>query len=280
MMGKTVLKVIVFLIIGYLVMVGLMTAFQNQMIFHPSSRMMDSPERLGLDWAKHWVETSDGLLLHSWMIGRPENQPVVVYSHGNAGNISGRIDIAGVIAEQGAAVFLYDYRGYGKSEGSPTEEGIYRDGEAVVRYLRDKQSIPERSMIFFGRSLGGAVAARQAAEFDGAGLVLDSAFISGREIAIDIYPFIPGFLVGVDFPIKEDLRRFGSEHIMILHAINDRIIPFHHGEELYRIARETAGSENVMFRELQGGHNTGFSQSRDVYWESWKEFLSGVESIE
>lgn len=275
MMGKTVLKVIVFLIIGYLVMVGLMTAFQNQMIFHPSSRMMDSPERLGLDWAEHWVETSDGLLLHGWMIGRPENQLVVVYSHGNAGNISGRIDIAGVIAEQGAAVFLYDYRGYGKSEGSPTEDGVYLDGQAVVRYLRDEQSIPEQNMIFFGRSLGGAVAARQAAEFDGSGLVLDSAFISGKKIASDIYPFIPGFLIGVNFPVDEDLRRSGAEHIMILHARNDRIIPFHHGEELYSIAQETAGSENVMFKELKGGHNTGFTQSREIYRGAWSEFLSG-----
>ena len=259
---------------------GLITLLQNQLIFHPSAEIWNTPDRLGMEWSEHYVGTSDGVLLHGWLIGDPSDKPTVIYSHGNAGNISGRIDIAGVIAEQGAAVFLYDYRGYGKSEGSPTEEGIYHDGRAVVRYLRDEQSIPERSMIFFGRSLGGAVAARQAVEFDGAGLVLDSAFISGREIATDIYPFIPGFLVGVDFPVDEDLRRSGSEHIMIWHARNDRIIPFHHGEELYRIAQETAGSQNVMFRELQGGHNTGFNQSRDIYREAWEEFLSGIERRE
>ena len=135
-------------------------------------------------------------------------------------------------------------------------------------------------MIFFGRSLGGTVAARQAAEFDGAGLVLDSAFISGKEIATDIYPFIPGFLVGVDFPVDEDLRRSKISNIMIMHARNDRIIPFHHGEELYRIAQDTAGSENVIFRELQGGHNTGFSQSREIYGEAWSKFLSGIEKRE
>ena len=279
-MWKKPLKFIAFLLIGYLFIVGLITLLQNQLIFHPSTELWDTPERLGIEWSEHYVETSDGVMLYGWMIGDSSKNPVVVYSHGNAGNISGRIDIAGDIARQGAAVFLYDYRGYGKSEGSPTEEGIYLDGQAVVRYLRDNHSIPEQSMIFFGRSLGGAVAARQAAEFDGAGLVLDSAFISGREIATDIYPFIPGFLVGVDFPVDEHLRRSGAEQIMILHARNDRIVPFHHGEELYRFAQETTGSERVMFKELQGGHNTGFSQSREVYREAWVEFLSGIDSIE
>jgi len=273
---KKALKFIAFLLIGYLFIVGLITLMQNQMIFHPSSELWDTPDRLNLEWSEHRMETSDGVMLHGWMIGDPSDKPVVVYSHGNAGNISGRVDIAGEIAKQGTAVFLYDYRGYGKSEGSPTEEGIYRDGQAVVRYLRDEQSIPERDMVFFGRSLGGAVAARQAAEFDGAGLVLDSAFISGKEIATDIFPFIPGFLVGVDFPVDADLRRSVAEHILILHARNDRIVPFHHGEALYRIAQETTGSENVMFRELEGGHNTGFSQSRGMYGEAWSEFLGGL----
>ena len=236
--------------------------------------MWDSPDRLGLEWAEHWVETSDGVTLHGWMIGDPAEKPVVVYSHGNAGNISGRVDIAGDIAKQGAAVFLYDYRGYGKSDGSPSEEGIYRDGEAVIHFLRDSLNIPTARMIFYGRSLGGSVAARQSANFKGAGLVLDSAFISGKEIATDIYPFIPEFLVSVDFPVDDDLRQSQIDRIMILHARSDRIVPFHHGETLLDIAEDTIGDENVTFVELRGGHNTGFRQSRDVFSEAWREFLN------
>ena len=121
---KSVLTFIFWLFAGYLLIVGLLTIFQNQLIFHPSSGMIDSPERLGLPWSEHRIETEDGLRLHGWLVGEPEHQPVVVYSHGNAGNISGRVEIAGEIARQGAAVFLYDYRGYGKSEGEPTENGI------------------------------------------------------------------------------------------------------------------------------------------------------------
>ena len=276
-MWKTVLRFLFFLLIGYLFIVGLLTLLQDQLIFHPSAELWDSPERLGLEWSEHWMETSDGMMLHGWLIGDLSDKITVVYSHGNAGNISGRVDIAGTVANQGAAVFLYDYRGYGKSEGTPSEEGIYSDGEAVVRYLMEELSIPDQKMIFFGRSLGGAVAARQAAEFEGAGLVLDSAFISGKEIATDIYPFIPGFLIGVDFPVDEDLRRSQTEHIMILHAKSDRIVPFHHGKELYRIAQQSTEGENVSFVELRGGHNTGFSQSRDIYEQNWANFLQTLK---
>lgn len=260
-------------------MVGLMTVFQNQMIFHPSSGMIDSPERLGMQWSEHWVETSDGILLHGWMIGDPEGLPVVVYSHGNAGNISGRIEIAGKIAEQGAAVFLYDYRGYGRSEGKPSEPGIYDDGESVVYYLRQQLMVSEKRMIFYGRSLGGAVAARQSAEFTGAGLVLDSAFINGKEIASDLYPFIPGFLVSIRFPIDEDLKRSAVEDVMVMHAENDRIINIRHGRELYRIADEDT-SKKASFVVLRGGHNTSFSQSREVYAQKWSEFLSQINKSE
>jgi len=258
--------------------VGIITLLQDQMIFHPSEDIWDTPESLDLPWTEHRIETPDGLLLHGWMIGDHEsgNKPVVVYSHGNAGNISGRVDIAGVIANQGAAVFLYDYRGYGKSDGSPTEEGIYVDGRSVINYLRGELEISVSQMIFYGQSLGGAVAARQASEFESSGLVLHSAFLSGKEVANDIYPFIPRFLVAVGFPVNKDLQKAKAERIMIMHSESDRIIPYRHGKELYQIAKEDA-SRNVTFVELQGGHNTWFSMSRDLYAESWKEFLTGIE---
>jgi len=275
---KRLLNLLLLTLIGYLFIVGIITLLQDQMIFHPSEDIWDSPESLDLPWTEHRVETPDGLLLHGWMIGdhKSGNKPVVVYSHGNAGNISGRLDIAGVIANQGAAVFLYDYRGYGKSDGSPTEEGVYVDGKSVINYLRADLEISVSQMIFYGQSLGGAVAARQASEFESSGLVLHSAFLSGKEVANDIYPFIPSFLIAVGFPVNKDLRQAKAERIMIMHSENDRIIPYSHGKELYQIAKEDA-SRNVSFVELQGGHNTGFSMTRDLYAESWKEFLTGIE---
>ena len=104
-MWKKALKFIAFLLIGYLFIVGLITLMQNQLIFQPSSELWDTPDRLNLEWSEHRVETSDGVMLHGWMIGDPSENPIVVYSHGNAGNISGRIDIAGDIAGKAQPYF-------------------------------------------------------------------------------------------------------------------------------------------------------------------------------
>lgn len=276
MRGKSILTILLILLFGYLFIVGVMTVFQNQLIFQPSTRMIDSPERLGMPWSEYWIETDDGVQIHGWMIGEPEENTVIVYSHGNAGNISGRVDIAASIARQGAAVFLYDYRGYGKSEGSPSEKGIYSDGKAAVHFLKKRLNIPADRIVFYGRSLGGAVAARQSADFKGAGLVLDSAFLSGKEIASDIYPFIPGFLVPVRFPVDVDLQQANVKHVMIIHAKNDRIIPFRHGEVLHRIVNEDS-TKSTMFVELRGGHNTGFTQSKELFKQKWSVFLSKIE---
>ncbi len=274
---KPVIKILAWLLVGYLLLVGLMTIFQNQLIFYPSSRMIDTPARLGMSWSEHWIETSDGgVKLHGWLLGDTDHQPVVVYSHGNAGNISGRIGIAGDIARQGAAVFFYDYRGYGRSGGSPSEQGIYRDGQAVVNYLQHRLGISKQQMIFYGRSLGAAVAARQSAEFGGAGLVLDSAFLNGKEIAADIYPFIPGFLITIRFPVDEDLQRSDVDRVMIMYAKNDRIIGSRHGKKLYEIA---SANKDVRLAELEGGHNDSFNVSRDLYVENWKLFLDDLNFL-
>jgi len=274
---KPVLSFLCWLLVGYLIIMGLMVLFQNQLIFHPSTQITGTPERLGLPWSEHRVTTSDGLELHGWLVGEPGKGPVVVYSHGNAGNISGRVEIAGEIARQGASVFMYDYRGYGKSEGEPDEEGIYADGEAVVHYLRRDLGIAVERMIFYGKSLGGAVAARQSARFNGAGLVLDSAFLNGPEIAGDLYPLVPSFLVTIGFPVDEDLRQTKVSRVMVMHATDDRLIDIRHGRELHRMASEAAHSQ---FVELQGGHNSSFGMSRDIYAGAWADFLKSLDISE
>lgn len=271
---KVVVKLILWIGAGYLLLVGALIMFQNQIIFHPSGQMIDSPDRLGLEWSEHYIETPDGVTIHGWLIGDASEQPVVIYSHGNAGNISGRIGIAETIANQGAAVFLYDYRGYGNSEGSPDEAGIYTDGIAVVNYLEEEAGIPPKRMIFYGRSLGGAVAARQAAEFDGRALVLDSSFINGKEIASDVYPFVPGFLVPIQFPVDEDLRTSRIDTVLVMHGSSDRIVNIRHGKRLYEIASET---KNARFVELQGGHNDSFNTSRDLFAESWSTLIRDTD---
>ena len=129
-------------------------------------------------------------------------------------------------------------------------------------------------MIFYGKSLGGAVAARQSAAFNGMGLVLDSAFINGKEIASDIYPFIPWFMVSIQFPVDEDLRNTQADRIMIMHGIDDRIINIRHGRTLLEIASEINKS---TFVELRGGHNDSFTTSRKLYADSWRKLLQSIK---
>ena len=269
---KTVFKFLGYTLLIYLVVVGMMSFFQNHLIFHPSEFMTDSPDRLEIPWSDHYVETEDGTMIHGWLLKNEDAEHTVVFSHGNAGNISGRLDIAKTIYDEGVSVFLYDYRGYGNSEGSPNEDGFFDDARSVVNYLAGEQGIPTDSMIFYGRSLGGSAAAHQASEFSGAGLVLDSAFANIRSMAQSAYPFVPSFLVRAEFPTDEYLMSRGSIQVLIMHSPDDQIVPFDQGRKLY----EKAEGEK-KFVELRGGHNDNFHNSIDIYEEAWMEFIAQLK---
>ena len=266
---KTVFKFLGYTLLIYLVVVGMMSFFQNHLIFHPSEFMTDSPDRLEVPWSDHYVETEDGTMIHGWLLKNEDAEHTVVFSHGNAGNISGRLDIAKTIYDKGVSVFLYDYRGYGNSEGSPNEDGFFDDARSVVNYLAGEQGIPTDSMIFYGRSLGGSAAAHQASEFNGAGLVLDSAFANIRSMAQSAYPFVPSFLVRAEFPTDQFLMNRGEIPVLFMHSPDDQIVLFDQGRQLY----EQAEGEK-RFVELRGGHNDNFHNSRDIYEEAWMEFIA------
>ena len=271
MPDSLILRLLIYIVIGYVVVVGLLALFQNSMIFIPSSTMIDSPDRLGVEWSDHYIDTGDGEHIHGWMLHNRNAKHTVVFSHGNAGNISGRIDVAKMIFDRGASVFLYDYRGYGKSDGSPSEKKLMNDAVRVVEYLENEQGISPGSMIFYGRSLGGPVAAKKAAEFGGAGLVLDSAFLNAKEVASDVYPFVPRFLVRLDFPADKLIQQLDGTPVLILHSRQDEIINFRHSEKLYELA-----SEPKTFVELQGGHNNHHIVSSDLHRTAWDNFLRSL----
>jgi hypothetical protein len=192
----------------------------------------------------------------------------VLFFHGNAGNISHRLDTLVFLHELGLAVFMFDYRGYGESEGEPSEAGLYRDAEAVWGYLTETRGIPGREILLFGRSLGGAVAAYLAERHAAMGLVLESTFTSVPEVAEQHYPWLPvhsltryrydtaGRLPNIDMPV------------LIIHSPEDEIIPFSHGQTLYDLAKEPK-----CFVEIEGSHNTGIFDSWETYRRGWNEFI-------
>lgn len=235
----------------------------------PSGRMLANPADTGLQAVDLWIKTEDGERLHSWYFPNEEAEFVVILSHGNAGNISGRLPIAETLLRSGASVLMYDYRGYGLSSGRPSEEGFYRDIEAVVASLITEKGYQEEKMVMYGRSLGGAVAAYAASRFNVAGLVLDSAFLNLRQMVRDIYPFVPSALALYSFPTDHFLSKLDGLPVMIIHSRQDEIVPFRHGVQLY----EKIG-ESATFVESSGGHNNHFFISRELMEQHWRRFLT------
>lgn len=258
----------------YLVLMGLMYLFQNKLLFMPSSGMVQTPESLGIEAEDFWVDTDDGVRIHGWYFPNETAEFVIVLSHGNAGNISYRLDIAQSLLKSGAAVLMYDYRGYGQSEGSPSEEGLYSDIDAMIQGLMNEKGYAENRIVMYGRSLGGAVAAQAAAQYNLGGLVLDSAFKNLRAMVRDVYPFVPAKLAKYEFPTARYIQQQRNYPVMIMHSPDDEIVGFHHGEYLYHSL-----DEPKRFVELRGGHNNNFFLSKDVIEEKWMWYLEEIAKV-
>lgn len=253
---------------GYLALIGILYILQDKLLYHPSAHLSGTPSAIQVEWEDVYFKTADGLRLHGWYLPHEESEYVVIFSHGNGGNISDRLQLLEWMNKSGISVFIYDYRGYGKSEGTPTEKGLYQDIEAAWRYLTRNQSYDPSRIILFGRSLGGAVSANLAQKVDAGGLVLESAFTNLKDIASEAYPMVPSGLVRSKFPTLDYLSQSNAP-VMVMHSRDDPLIGFHHGRELYEKAPEPK-----TFVELRGGHNNNFVESREVYFRAWKEFIS------
>lgn len=269
--GMSLMSILISILMGYTLLLGAMYLFQDKLIFLPSSKLLITPANAGLHADDVRINTDDGEQLHGWFFPNKESEYVVVLSHGNAGNISGRIDIAKLLNSIGVSVLLYDYRGYGQSSGKPSEEGLYTDIESVVSYLKTERGYSECQMIMYGRSMGGAVASYAATKFDVSGLVLDSVFKNLKAMVRDLYPFVPASLARYELPTETYLREIQNIPLMIMHSPNDSIVDFSHGEHLFEIAKEPK-----RFVELRGGHNENFHASTDIHSRNWREFLQVI----
>jgi fermentation-respiration switch protein FrsA (DUF1100 family) len=240
--------------------------FQSRLIFYPETgrEITATPGQIGLPYEDIHLKTSDGVSLHGWYIQAPQPRGTVLFLHGNAGNISHRLDSVRMFHRLGYNTLIFDYRGYGNSSGAPTEQGTYLDAEAAWRYLTEQQHIPSCRIVLFGESLGGAVAAWLAAHQKPAALVIASGFTSVPDLGQQLYPFLPvRWLARIRYDTREYLRVIEAP-VLIAHSPEDDIIPFEHGRALY-----AAANPPKQFLELAGGHNDGFIFMR----ESWVRVL-------
>ncbi len=234
----------------------------------PGRELEATPAAIGLAYESVELQAGDGVRLHAWFIPAEHPRATVLFCHGNAGNISHRLDSIRLLHSLGLQVLIFDYRGYGESLGSPSEAGTYRDVDAAWRYLLDVRGIPAGEIIIFGRSLGAAVAADLASRTLPAAVILESAFTSVPDMATGIYPWLPVRLLSrYRYDSLGKMARI-TRPLLLVHSREDEIIPFAHGERLFERAREPK-----QFLEIQGGHNDAFLTSRKAYTHGLKSFL-------
>lgn len=251
----------------YLVVMLFMFVFQKHLVFHPSQNIHSTPADLRLSFEDVEMETEDGIQLHGWFMPAENDERTIILFHGNAGNISDRIYLLSDLKELGLNIFIFDYRGFGRSEGSPDEEGLYADGRAAWKYLIDKKGIDPGKIILFGRSLGSTVATKLAVEKAAGVLLLDAPFTSGPDLSADIYPWLPvRMLMKYEFSNAERIKNIAIP-VLIAHSRTDRVIPFSHGEKLFEMANEPK-----QFVELEGRHGAGFD-GRDHYLKRIQRFI-------
>jgi len=259
--------------ISFYVLLGVLLFFmQERMVFlaHLPGRQLEAtPRDAGFDYVDVTVKTADGILLHGWYVYAPNPRGTVLFLHGNAGNISHRLDSIAIFHELGLDTFIIDYRGYGQSEGKPGEEGTYRDAEAAWEHLVTERGEDPARIIVFGRSLGGGVAAWLATRHKVAALVVESSFTSAVDMAAHLYPFMPVRLISrLKYPVADYVARAECP-VLIVHSRDDEIIPFAMGKALYE-----AAPAPKAFIELAGDHNNGFLLSRDRYREKLGKFIA------
>ena len=272
---RRALRLFLSILAGYVIALILMRVFESHFLFFP-----DYPGRLSGDWApkdlpiqETWFNSLDGTKLHSWWIPNENASYTFLAFHGNAGNISDRAWVYKFLIEVPANVFAVEYRGYGKSEGVPSESGLYLDAQAAFDYLVTTKRLTPQKIICFGQSLGTAVAANLAARRNVGGVILEAPFPSAMQVVRQKMWFFPGLplLVLNQLDTERQLRSVGAP-ILVVHCTQDPVIPFQLGKAVYDKAREPK-----TFLPIDGYcHEEASSIAPALYKARIQEFLSEI----
>ncbi|HSM11391.1 MAG TPA: alpha/beta hydrolase [Lysobacter sp.] len=267
----------------YVLLGAMLYLLQGSMVYLanlPGRTLDATPADAGLDYQDVNIDTADGERLHGWYVpaarpGMGEARGVLLFFHGNAGNISHRLESIALFNRLGLDVLIVDYRGYGRSTGKPTEAGTYRDARAAWDYLVGERGIRPGRIVVFGRSLGGAVGAWLGSQLPAAetpaALIIESSFTSGADMARRLYPIFPaGLLTRLKYPVVDYAARLNCP-VLVVHSRDDEIIPYAMGRAIY-----DAAPSPRFFLELRGDHNAGFWISRASYTAGLEAFLLEV----
>lgn len=244
---------------------------ERQLIYFPAPlpREMPPPDLAHGTAEDAYLRTEDGVTVHGWYVtasrGPDGRRPVVLHFHGNAGNILDRADHLDALAARGLDVFILSYRGYGKSEGTPSEAGLYRDAEAAYAYLVGERAVEPGRVVPYGQSLGSAVAVELATRRPVGGLILESPFTSAPELGRTFYPLLPAFVFDRLEHRFDSLSKIGGVRapLLVIHGERDEIVPLGMGRRLF----EAAPGPKEWYGIPHAGHNDTFWVGGDAYYD-------------
>jgi pimeloyl-ACP methyl ester carboxylesterase len=261
----------------------MLRAFEYSQVYHPDRNLTATGAELGFPFENATFTASDGVLLHGWFypaLPAPASSAaydaasaplVILLCHGNAGNISHRLDTCAALLTTGVSVFLFDYRGYGRSQGRPSEEGTYRDAQAAHQWL-ERKGFPGKRIVVLGESLGGGVASELALRAPVAGLVLQSTFTSIPDVGAELFPWLPvRLLASIKYATASKLPRL-KVPVLVMHSRTDELVAFHHATRNF-----AAANQPKLFWELKGEHNDALGE-RENFIAGIRQFLQMVES--
>ena len=255
----------------YVLLIAYVYFFQARLIFFPNvpgRTLTATPSQIGLEFEDVRITTADRVDLHGWYVAAPAGAPAVILCHGNAGNIAHRLDWLEMFCDMGFAMLLFVYRGFGRSTGTPTEQGTYLDAQAAWDFLTNTKGFSPRSIVIVGESLGGPIAAHLAKDVAPGALILVSTFTSVPDLARALYWYLPvRLLARFRYPTAEYVARV-KVPTLVIHSRDDETIPFLHGEELRRRA---GGAAQLL--EIFGDHNAAFMLSRPKLTQGVWSFL-------
>ena len=261
-------------ILGVIMILGL----EKFALYFPERQLEATPQSVGLVYEDVWFAAADGVKLHGWLVPAPGARFTVVWFHGNAGNISHRVSNIGYLHRLlRTNVFIFDYRGYGQSQGgrfSLSEEATYRDAEGAMAYLRSRRDLAGTRFVYFGRSLGAAVAVELTRHDPPAGLILETTFSTLKDVARVHYPFVPLFFLQTKYETVRKLPEIRVP-ILILHGDKDEVVPLEQAERLY-----AAANEPKTLHVIHGGrHNDTYVVGGTKYFDVWAQFLQSLDRL-
>ena len=268
-MVRLLITVLLVMLAVYIIILLLLYFSQTRLLFYPMKVLETDPGEIGLKYETVSFQTKDQIIISAWYLPCPDADKVLLFCHGNAGNISHRLDSLKIFHQLGLNVLIFDYRGYGRSGGRVSETGTYLDVQSAWAYLRETRGFRSEDIILFGRSLGGAIAAQMAGQTKAAALIIESSFTSVPDLAVKIYPFLPVRLIcRYKYPTIEYISRVKCP-VLIVHSLDDELIPFINAQKLY-----TAAPKGTKLLKIRGSHNQGFSLSISTYTIGLQAFLN------